>query len=113
MFQISGIIVDKSGRDYSGNMENAHGLKTERSFFLISYFLAVHTTHDYSRDRVEPVTRPSEVALSARTIGRWIDLAWVEMKVGRDQGRTFVAGRRIRAQGSTGHGIRRTIGAVA
>ena len=30
MFQISGIIVDKSERDYSGNMENAHGLKTER-----------------------------------------------------------------------------------
>ena len=32
MFQISGIIVDKSGRDYSGNMENAHDLKTERFF---------------------------------------------------------------------------------
>ena len=31
MFRISGIIVDKSGRDYSGNMENAHGLKTERN----------------------------------------------------------------------------------
>ena len=30
MFQISGIIVDKSGRDYSGNMENARDLKTER-----------------------------------------------------------------------------------
>ena len=30
MFQIFGIIVEKSGRDYSGNMENAHGLKTER-----------------------------------------------------------------------------------
>ena len=25
-----GIIVDKSGRDYSGNMETAHDLKTER-----------------------------------------------------------------------------------
>ena len=33
MFQISGIIVDKSGRDYSGNMENANGLKTERIFY--------------------------------------------------------------------------------
>ena len=30
MFQISGIIVDKSGRDYSGNMANAHDLKAER-----------------------------------------------------------------------------------
>ena len=32
MFQISGIIVDKSGRDYSGNMENSHDLKAERNF---------------------------------------------------------------------------------
>ena len=50
MFQISGIIVDKSGRDYSGNMEIAHGLKTERyhlrqfwvepSVFLIASFWA-------------------------------------------------------------------------
>ena len=53
MFQISGIIVDKSGRDYSGNMENAHGLKTERlTFMLISghehaseYFLRLVGPH--------------------------------------------------------------------
>ena len=35
MFQISGIIVDKSGRDYSGNMDNAHGLKTERIIIFV------------------------------------------------------------------------------
>ena len=33
MFQISGIIVDKVGRDFSGNLEIAHNLKTERNFF--------------------------------------------------------------------------------
>ena len=36
MFQVSGIIVDKSGRDYSGNMANAHGLKTERKIIIES-----------------------------------------------------------------------------
>ena len=34
MFQISGIIVDKSESDYSGNMANAHGLKTERNLII-------------------------------------------------------------------------------
>ena len=44
MFQISGIIVDKSGRDYSGNMENAHGLKTERIPLSLCLTLVVENT---------------------------------------------------------------------
>ena len=35
MFRISGIIVNKLGRDYSGNMENTHGLKTERLIYSL------------------------------------------------------------------------------
>ena len=41
MFQISGIIVDKSERDYSGNLENARNLKTKRIFNNFSHDLQV------------------------------------------------------------------------
>ena len=52
MSQISGIIVGKSGRDYSGNMENAHGLKTERKNFSLMDCDQGATTPSYGAGRL-------------------------------------------------------------